>query len=231
MKTKLFTATIFFILSAAPAYALNTAAGFATLDWTNFTFTTTGSVNVTGTHVFLRQEGGGSIVTPTTGFGSASASGSSVNGFISTAAFANTLQSGGDANRARAIGIADEFVQFVGTGTGTVGVSIPYHVVLSVDDPVPGLDIAFTNVTLLVDAKEASTSVSFGLDATGTATHDGVLTVAVPFSGAPGREVAVSVIADLVASAAVPEASTRCRPVAVGSFSAVASSRCSPPKY
>jgi len=210
MRTKLL-ATIFLVLNAAPAHALNSASAFATLNWAGFTFTTTGSVNVMNITVIDQHGDSFTSMTPTTAFGTASASASSVNGFVTAAAAATTLGFGGDVNVGRAIGIAQDFLVLFGTGTGTVVVSVPYHIGVNIDEPDPSFDKAFASATIgISDLLSVPTLTTLVLDATGSVTRDGVLTVATPYPAPIGAPFTFGfrIFADVTATSAVPEVPT-----------------------
>jgi hypothetical protein len=85
MRTKI-PAAIFLVLIAAPAYALSTASALVTIDWTHFTWTTTGNLSLTVGQSFDPRGSSFTSMTPTTAFGTASASASYVNGFVTAAA-------------------------------------------------------------------------------------------------------------------------------------------------
>ena len=144
MREILIAAT-FLILGAIPAHALSTASAFATIDWTGFTFTTTGDLSVTVAQSFAPQESGGPVsVTPTTAFGTANAAGSAVNGLLTAAASATTLQPGAGFGNF-GVGHASALDQFIlaGTGTGSIVVSVPYHIAVFVDVTDLMHDLAF----------------------------------------------------------------------------------------
>jgi hypothetical protein len=207
-------AAIFLVLGAVPAHALSTATAFATIDWTGFTFTSTGSLSVTVIQSFPPQESGGPVlVTPTTVFGTANASGSAVNGLLTAAASATTFQPGAGSGNF-GVGDASALDQFIlmGTGTGNIVVSVPYHIAVFVDvtDPTHDLAFAIASVSLSEFHMGPTFAVARLDNVTGSVTRDGVLTLATPFpttAGVPGL-IGFSIDAHVIAGSALPEAPT-----------------------
>ena len=116
--------TAMVIMSSTSAEAVSIVNAEATLDWTGFAFTTTGTLSAT-----MTTKGDQRASTSAIASGSATAAGSAANGFVTLSAGA--VATAPLTNTGRAILFGDNVFWFTGTGVGSLVVTIPYHLEIS----------------------------------------------------------------------------------------------------
>jgi hypothetical protein len=198
--------------SATSAEALSVASAEATLDWTGFTFTTTGTLSpiMIVYPSSFPSVGTFTTTTPTTPKGSATASASAVNGFLAASAGAEATAPG-FANVGQAGASALSAFLFYATGSGELVVTVPYQLELSIVET-SDLDLTSSSASVFLSSGPDGSfdSDSIELTGAGTMTSVGSLTAAIPLGNATfGPLLNFHASADVRASAAVPEAPSR----------------------
>lgn len=194
--------------SATSAEALSVVSAEATLDWTGFTFTTTGTLSPIMIVYPLPPSGSTfTKTTPSNPGGMASADASSVNGFLSASTSALTTPGEGLPNVGQAGASASSVFFFYATGSGELVVTVPYQLELSIVET-SDLDLTSSSASVLLSGARGSfDSDSIELTGAGTMTSVGSLTAAIPLGNATfGPLLSFHASADVRASAAVPEA-------------------------
>jgi hypothetical protein len=130
LVTALLLAAVIVAASSTSADALNMVTAEATLDWTGFTFTTTGTLVVSPQNTMIHTPPS-APTTPITDTGLAIAHASVDNGFLSATAGAATIADGGLPNAGQASAFVLATTTLFGTGTGSVVVTLPYHLALT----------------------------------------------------------------------------------------------------
>jgi hypothetical protein len=209
---RLATALFFAIIIAASSTSAEASvvSAEATADWTSFTFTTTGNLSATMIVQASQEASTSTTTTPTTPEGSATAAASAVNGFLTTSAGA-VATGPGFANVGRGFVFASSVFWFYGTGTGSLVVTVPYHLELnSVETSDRDITSASASVNLFTGpGVGGSTDASDALSLTGAGamSHDGMLTATSRLLVNPtfGPLVDLGLFTEVRASAAVPE--------------------------
>lgn len=196
--------------AASAAEAVSIVSAEATLDWTGFTFTTTGTLAVTGIYPAGHNE---TPWTQTTG--SATAAASTTNGFLAATAGAVTTGGEGFPNVGQASASAYSIFSLYGTGSGSLVVTLPYRLeVTSVETDALDITNASAAVRFFTGPGVGSNDDWFASDAlalvgAGTLSRVGVLTASRPFSNPTwGPLVFLNGQAEARAVAAVPEPTT-----------------------
>jgi hypothetical protein len=200
------------LVSSTSAEALSIVNAEAILDWTGFTFTTTGTLAVS-----LIDQPRISVstwytpTTPTTTTGSASAEASAVNGYLTAAAGAQTIADGGLPNVGEASAFVSETFWLYGTGTGSLVVTVPYHLALtSLEADERDLTHAAAGVNFVIGPGVSGVDYvwdAITLDGAGSISRDGILTAASREFSNPtwGPLVSLSGTTHVYASSALPE--------------------------
>jgi hypothetical protein len=206
----LLLAAVIVAASSTSADALNMVTAEATLDGTEFRFTTTGTLVVSGTENGMVHAFGSAPTTPTTNTGSAIAHASIDNGFLAATAGAATTGEGGLPNAGQASAVVLASITLFGTGTGSVVVAVPYQLSLvSVETDERDLTSAEANVSFEIgpgvsargDARDA-----IDLNGAGSISRDGILTASREFSNPTwGPLVSFSGTAQVSVTSALPE--------------------------
>jgi hypothetical protein len=220
--TALLLAAVIVAASSTSTDALNMVTAEATLDWTEFRFTTSGTLVVTGIENGMVHAFGSAPTTPITETGSAIAHASIDNGFLTATAGAATTGDGGSPNAGQASAVVLASITLFGTGTGSVVVTVPYQLSLvSVETDERDLTSAEANVSFEIgpgvsargDARDA-----IDLDGEGSISRDGILTTASREFSNPtwGPLVSFSGTAQVSVTSAVPEDTSSLLLLAVG---------------
>lgn len=198
--------------SSTSAEALSIVEAEATLNWTGFTFTTTGTLaakRIDGPEV---QVSTSAPTTPTTPTGSATADASAVNGFLTANATAETIADGGLPHVGEGSAVVTETFWFTGTGSGSLVVTLPYHLELtSVETGDRDITSASASVSFFTGPGVGSNddwfvSDTISLAGAGTLSRDGVLTASRHLSNSSfGPLVVLGGQAEVRVSSAVPE--------------------------
>jgi len=185
----------------------------ATVDWTGFTFTTTGTLSATMIQGADQFASPFTHTTPTTPEGSATAAASAVNGFITISAGA--VASGPEFfNVGEASVFAENSFFFYGTGVGSLVVTVPYNlelnsVVTSVEPSTNDITSATASVSLFSGPgviPGGFDSAALSLTGAGSMSRDGMLTVSIPLVNPTfGPLCGFFLNPGVTASAAVPE--------------------------
>jgi hypothetical protein len=193
--------TVIVIMSSTSAEAVSIVNAEATLDWTGFAFTTTGTLSAT-----MTTNGDQSASPSAIASGSATAAGSAVNGFVilsagavATAPLTNTGQANLDGHN---------IFLFTGTGAGSLVVTIPYHLEIS-SSQTSNIDLTSANASVELSTGPgvgSSASDALSLTGAGAMSRDGVLNVSLPLvDPTSGSLVGFFLQSEVNASTAVPE--------------------------
>jgi hypothetical protein len=195
--------TVIVIMLSTSAEAVSIVNAEATLDWTGFAFTTTGTLAAT-----MTTKGDQRASTSAIASGSATAAGSATNGFVILSAGAVATAPALLTSTGRAILNGDNVFWFTGTGVGSLVVTIPYHLEIS-SSQTSNNDFTSANASVeLFTGPGVGSSASDALSLTGAGamSRDGVLNVSLPLvDPTSGALVAFFLQSEVNVSAAVPE--------------------------
>ena len=195
--------TVIVIMLSTSAEAVSIVNAEATLDWTGFAFTTTGTLSATMTTKSDQRASTSAIAS-----GSATAAGSAVDGFVILSAGAVATAPALLTSTSRAILFGDNQFWFTGTGVGSLVVTIPYHLEIS-SSQTSNNDFASANVSVELfrhpPGVGSSASDALSLTGAGAMSRDGVLNVSLPLVDPSATLVGFFLQSEVNVSAAVPE--------------------------
>jgi hypothetical protein len=194
--------TVIVIMLSTSAEAVSIVNAEATLDWTGFAFTTTGTLSATMTTNVEQRASPSAIAS-----GSATAAGSAVNGFVTLSAGAVATAPLTNTGRANLFG--DNIFLFTGTGVGSLVVTIPYNLEIS-SSQTSNNDFTSANASVELSTGPgvgSSASDALSLTGAGAMSRDGVLNVSLPLvDPTSGQMVAFFLHSEVNVRASVPEA-------------------------